>query len=321
MDKKLKTLRGSLLNGLQQQIQLKPKESWRRGVHSTACKNRDPKYNVSKSFHKKPAFIKDIVKASQGRDVTISEAAMFPRAKDRRKKHFYKDRAKAINELHAAFSEHVNIATHQVEISLRNASDAAGLSTISEKEKAKAKEDPTYTPVVSISRASRGFADMVGMGWIRADAVWQVWDKESGCWIDKIFEVTPLFFQAAGITKERVEKQQNRHLGYVKSHSDKFGLTAEEAGRLSITQLKELRRQSYRKLAFERRAKERARKKTQRALWGKTRQEQRALAIKRVINSLGNDIHTITSPDEINGLVDREIATIRKFAKVDPPPH
>ncbi|MCV5690605.1 hypothetical protein OFN32_40985, partial [Escherichia coli] len=76
----------------------------------------------------------------------------------------------------------------------------AGLTTVSEAEIKRAEEDKLHTPRVSISRASRALKAMVEMGVIKADKEWQVWDKEAGCWIDKYFEVTPLFFQMVGVT-------------------------------------------------------------------------------------------------------------------------
>ncbi|MCV5991392.1 hypothetical protein OFO94_35565, partial [Escherichia coli] len=79
-------------------------------------------------------------------------------------KRIYKDRAKAINALHSVFSAHVNLVTFQIEISLRNASDLAGLTTVSEAEIKRAEEDKLHTPIVSISRASRALKDMVEMG-------------------------------------------------------------------------------------------------------------------------------------------------------------
>ncbi|WP_140365173.1 RepA family replication protein, partial [Vibrio parahaemolyticus] len=101
-----------------------------RGTHSTKCKNANPHFVVPKSYEERnpPMFIRDLVKQSQSRDVTLSDVAMFGRAQASRLKRIYKDRAKAINALHSVFSAHVNLVTFQIEISLRNASDLAGLT-------------------------------------------------------------------------------------------------------------------------------------------------------------------------------------------------
>ena len=290
------------------------------GDHSTQCKNANPSYEIPETHTKRLAFIRDLVIAGQSRDVTRSDEAMLSRCQGVRQKHFYRDRAKAINAMWQVFAEHVNVVTHQIEISLRNASDAAGLSTTSAAELAKAEADPHYTPVVSTSRASRAFKDMVDLGWIRADRSWQVWDKEAGHWTEKYFEATTLFFNAAGITSERVQRQQNARLGYIKTNAIKSGLSAEEAGRMSIAQLKEERKQRWRRSSFERRATTQARKKVKRALHEKTRAEQRQIAQKRVLDFLGDDLHT-TNQAEFKELVNREIAMLRKFTSLEPPLH
>lgn len=293
-----------------------------RGTHSTVCKNKNPQYHVPATHTRRHAFIRDLVTASDNKDVTKSDEALLARHQDfnARQKHFYKDRANAINALHKVFCEHVNLATHQIEISLRNASDAAGLSTTSQTELNKAQAVPGYTPQVSISRASRALRDMIQLGWIVAPASMQVWDKEAGCWIDKYFEATTVFFNAAGITTERVRKQQASRLAYYQKEAIAKGMTLEEAGKLSITKLREQRRLRWRQRAFERRSQETARKKLQRRLIGETREQQRHLAAQRVLASLGGDASHLDFA-AFKDMVNQEIAMIRKFAGVTAPPH
>lgn len=293
-----------------------------RGQHSTVCKNKNPEFQVPANHVKRLAFIQDLVERSQTRDVLASDAAVLCRLQSaRRQKRFYTDRAKAINALHAVFSEHVNMATFHVKISLRNASDAAGLSTVSAAELEKAEQTPGYTPQVSISRASRAFRDMIDLGWIIAPDQWQVWDKDAGCWIDKAYEVTELFFNAAGITAERVRKVHSQRLGWLKKHGDKdLGLTATQVGEMSVSQLREYSRQVWRKKAFERRAKEHARKRVFRKLQAGDIQSQRKYAQQRVIDSFGGDISHLDLSD-FKYFVDREIASLRKFSGVKAPPN
>lgn len=296
-------------------------DSRKRGEHSTICKNKTPAYIIPETHKKRLAFIRDLVDNSQRRDVTISDEAMLSRAQNLRQKRFYPDRAKAIRALHAVFSEHINVVTHQIEISLRNASDAAGLSTTSEIESNKAKADPTHTPVVSISRTSRAFKDMVQMGWLVSPPEWQVWDKENGQWIDKYYEATMLFFNAAGITSERVENQRNSRLGFIKANHVNYGYSKAQAGRLSITQLKADRKVAWRRAAFKRRSTVQTKHKLSRELKDKARTEQRAVASKRVLDFLGDDIYKINDPQVFKDLVNKEIASIRKFTGTKPPPH
>ncbi|KPU82159.1 hypothetical protein JI57_04655 [Psychromonas sp. PRT-SC03] len=291
-----------------------------RGNYSRTVKNKKPAYHVPESHKKRLAFINEVVELSQARDVTKSDVAMYTRTTQERKKCFYPDRANAIRTLHTVFCEHVNLVTHQVEISLRNASDEAGLSTTSENELKKADENKEYTPVPSISRASRAFKDMVLLGWIIAHDSWQVWDKARGYWIDKYFEVTPLFFEAVGITAERVIKQQSNRLKYLQKQALERGMTAERAGRMSIVQLKLERKLAWRRGIFERRSKEQSRSKVRRDLKEKSIAGQRSVAQLNVIKALGPDIHSLSALD-FKGLVNKEIAMLRKFSDLKPPLH
>ena len=291
-----------------------------RGSYSRTVKNKDPRYEVPKSYINVPPLIKDMVRKSQSMDVTISDVAMYSRITGERKKRFYSDRNKAINALFCVFCQHLNLVTHQVEISLRNASDSVGLSTISDNELNKVQKDPFYIPQVSISRASRAFKDMIKLGWIWAPEHLQVWDKESGHWLEKYFEVTPLFFAALGITSERVEKSRTQRLEFLRKRSIEGGMTSEAAGRMSITSLKAERRLAWRKKAMSRKRKEQNRKKVLRELKGKNRKEQRAVATNNVINALCDDIHNITT-EQFSDLINKEIASLRKFSNLKPPLH
>ncbi len=294
-----------------------------RGTHSTVCKNRSPEFVESQHYKNPPAFIRDLIEKSHNADVTRSDASVWSHSLNGRQRRIYEDRAKAINALHECFSRHVNLATMQVNISLRNASDACGLTTTSQNELNKA--DPTHenyipdhTPVVSISRASRAFRDMIELGMIRAEKQWQVWDKNAGAWVDKVFEVTQLFFEAVGITAERVEKQQNARLAYLGKNGDSYtGLTAEQVGMMSLNELKEFGRHAWRRAAFERRSKQQKLRKDKRVCKkadnaGSLRQE----AIRRVQESLGGK--PMVDLQQFKRLVNLEIASLRRASA--PPP-
>ncbi|RBW47303.1 hypothetical protein DS885_03915 [Psychromonas sp. B3M02] len=291
-----------------------------RKNYSRKARNPNPTYTVPDSHIKRLSFIKELVHLSKIKDVTRSDVAMYSRATGERKRRFYPDREKAIKALFSVFCEHVNLVTHQVEISLRNASDASGLSTISQNEIDKSEADKNYTPITSISRASRAFKDMVLMGWIVAPKHWQIWDKERGYWLDKYFEVTPLFFKALGVTPERVEKQQQNRLTFLKKRALDSGMTAETVGRMSISQIKAERKIAWRRYTFDRRKTEQTRKKEKRLLNGKSRAEQRNVAALKVIKILGDNIHEISTQD-FTDLVNKEIATMRKFTNLKPPLH
>lgn len=285
-------------------------------MHSTRVKNPHPSYTVPSTHTKRLAFIRQLVNRSTSRNVLLSDVAVLARAWSTRKKRIYKDRANAIRALHAVFCEHVNLVTHQIEISVRNASDAAGLTTVSEAEQAKAVANPDYVPKVSISRASRALADMVELGWIRADAHWQVYDKEAGAWTDKYFEATDVFFTAVGVMASTIQKQREQRLAWYKQMALEAGVSVEEVGRMSVSSLKKIRQQRWRQKAFERRAKEQTRKKLHRELAGKSREEQRAVAQRRVLAS--TDMATVDLATFID-MVNKELAMLRNFTGTSPP--
>jgi hypothetical protein len=287
-----------------------------RGTHSTVVKNPSPSYTVPATHQQRLWFIRKLVTLSQTRNVLLSDVAVLARSWSSRKKRIYRDRANAIRALHAVFCEHVNLATHQIEISLRNASDAAGLSTISDTEHMKARANPNYTPKVSMSRASRALADMVELGWIRADAQWQVWDKEAGMWTDKYFEATEVFFTTVGVTASTVQKQRSQRLAWYKQMALEAGVSAEEVGRMSVNSLKKIRQQRWRQKAFERRAKEQARKKLHRELAGKSREAQRAVAQRRVLAMIDVEATDLAT---FKDLVNKELAFLRRATGTSPP--
>ncbi|WP_194164072.1 RepA family replication protein [Agarivorans sp. B2Z047] len=162
---------------------------------------------------------------------------------------------------------------------------------------------------------------MVLLGLIRFVREEQVFDGELGMWLDSYYEVTPLFFMALGFTTKRVVREQNKRLAFLKSNALEAGKSAEEVGRMTISHLKDLRRHEWRKRAFERRAKEKARAKFQRMLHEKKRNEQRSIASKRVLSFLSREqLASISSPAEFLDLVNREIALMRQVSGVPAPP-
>ena len=297
----------------------------RRGEHSTKCKNPNPCYVVPESHEKRkrPQFIQRLVKNAQSRDVLRSDEAMLAKVKCGRKKHYYKDRVNAINALMAVFAEHVNLATHQIEISLRNASDAAGLTTVSPEELEKQKEDPNYTPNVSISRASRALADMVSdLGFVECneeDQVFTQFEDGSGAWLDKIYYATDEFFIALGSTVETVLREQRYRLGLYQAQAIKSGRSKAEVGRMSITSLRAERKLLWRQNAFRRLKESRSVKAVKRQLEAsKTREEQRSVATQRVLKQLGPDAQYIDAA-HFKVLVNQEIGLLRAKTGVSPP--
>lgn len=291
-------------------------------THCNRVKNANPAYEVPRTHTTRLAFVRDLVEKSQKINIVKSDAAVYMRPALARKKIFYPDREKAMRALATVFCEHVNLVTHQVQISLRNAADACGLSTISQTELNKAKLDKSYSPKPSISRVSRAFKDMVDLGWIVAHKEWQVWDKHAGQWVDKYFEVTELFFKALGITPERVARQRDARLKYLRKQGIKSGLTPEQLGVMSITEIKERQRLAHYRKVFDRIKEKRAITKVKRAMTPKTPEQQRHIAQQRVLSRLGATA-SLMSLDVFKGLVNQELAQLRAIAQYEPsaPPH
>lgn len=291
-------------------------------THCNRVKNANPAYEVPRTHTTRLAFVRDLVEKSQKINIVKSDAAVYMRPALARKKVFYPDREKAMRALATVFCEHVNLVTHQVQISLRNAADVCGLSTTSQTELNKAKLDKSYSPKPSISRASRAFKDMVDLGWIVAHKEWQVWDKHAGQWVDKYFEVTELFFKALGITPERVARQRDARLKYLRKQGIKNGLTPEQLGVMSVTEIKERQRLAHYRRVFDRIKEKRATSKVKRAINPKTPEQQRHVAQQRVLKRLGATA-SLMSLDVFKGLVNQELAQLRAIAQYEPsaPPH
>lgn len=288
-----------------------------RGLHSTKVKNANPDFAVPETHKKRLAVIDYFVKKSASCDVTQSDVALYVRPDLDRQKAFYMDRRKAIRAIHKACCEYLNLVTHQVQISLTRLAEVTGLYTISQAEKAKTDRDPHYEPKKNITRLSRAINSMIEMGWIVADAKWQVWDKEAGIWVHKYFEVTELFFAAMGVPKEKVQKEQSARLAYLKKQHICKGYNPDEIGNMSIKSLKALGRTNWIKKCFEFRKQKAAKKRLSRQLDSKSRSEQRTVAAKRVMDQLGDAVSYV-SFDEFKNAVNKEVAVLRKFTGVTP---
>lgn len=299
-----------------------------RGDHSTQCKNPNPIPQNTISLEKRPRFVQELVKNSRERDITQSDVIVYSRHVSGHLRKFYRDGANAFRSLMTVIAEHVNLVTWQSEISLRRASDLAGLSTISDAEKQKheqsvealkANDGPEYgeiyKPKVNISRASRSFAKAVELGVIVAPREWQTYDnKYQNGWTDKVFEVTSLFFEMMGITAERAEKQRSKHLAFLKHEAKLSGLSAEQVSNMSVSQIRAERRLLYRRLAWERRMRNTEAKKAQRQVKLKNRAEVRVQAQNNVLKNLSpNEVKSI-SAHEFKVLLNKEVARLLRLA-------
>jgi len=159
-------------------------------------------------------------------------------------------------------------------------------------------------------------------GWVVAHKEWQVWDKHAGQWVDKYFEVTELFFKALGITPERVARQRDARLKYLRKEGVNSGLTAEQLGVMSINEIKERQRLAHYRKVFDRIKEKRAITKVKRAITPKTPEQQRHIAQQRVLSRLGASA-SLMSLEVFKGLVNQELAQLRAIAQYEPsaPPH
>ncbi|MBB1415277.1 hypothetical protein H5122_18070, partial [Pseudoalteromonas sp. SG43-8] len=131
-----------------------------------------------------------------------------------------------------------------------------------------------------------------------------------------------LFFKALGITPERVARQRDARLKYLRKKGINSGLTADQLGFMSITEIKERQRLAHYRRAFERLAEKRAITKVKRAINPKTPEQQRHVAQQRVLSRLGATA-SLMSLEVFKGLVNQELAQLRAIAQYEPsaPPH
>jgi len=285
------------------------------------AKNPNPEFNPSDEQLSKMVFLKNLYLKNKDKNIIDSDVVVFLRHGTERSKAFYPDRVRAMRALLDVFSQHINLVTHQVKISIRNASDACGLSTYSDAELEKEKLDPSYTPQPNITRASRAFKDLVDLGICVADKSWQVWAKGEHQWIDKYFEVTPLFFKAFGVNPETVDKHRTNRINYlIKSGSSKgldANLSPEQLGEMSITEIKLHDRMAYVRKVFERLREKRHASKTKRDILKLENKNLRKVAQENVVKKLGDRILQFTSPEPFIALVNQELALLRRLVEKD----
>lgn len=290
-----------------------PRKKWCNKV-----KNSTPHFTVPKQHTSRLAFIGELVSKCDKVNVVKSDVALYMRQTMARSKAFYPDRERAIRALTKVFCEHVNVVTHQVSITLVQAAKLTGLDTVSDAERLKAKSNPDYEPKVNISRASRAVQSMIELGWIVAPKEWQKWNKEAGQWLDKYFEVTDLFFSALGITQERVIRQREARLKYLKKKGFAFGVSAEELGRMTLSEIKTRARMAHYQRALERMRSKRVTSRVKRSMKDKTNEQHRELAQKSVLYKLGSDFAAVTLP-LFKDMVNIELAMLRKIAGIPKP--
>jgi len=277
-----------------------------RGNHSVAVKNANPVYLQPKSYKKRPAIIEDLKKSWLKEDKLKPHArsgAKLGLIKAGRIRGFMEDPAKAFDSLVVAISDHIGLVTWQVERSFKGLSDCCGLTTTSENGN------------VSISRTSNMLKLMRQMGLIYWDDKAQVWDEELGTWISKVFYVTEEFFICCGVTPERMERERNKRMFLLKQ-----GMSAQEAGTLTVEGVRRAKRIEYVRSCFESR-------KNKQGISKLKRESKKAaakgaidtLAQKRVLNALDSFELQMTSSAEFVHLVNKEAKYLRKLAETPPP--
>jgi len=277
-----------------------------RGNHSVRVKNSSPVYEQPKSYKQRPAIIEDLKKSwlKKGKlKPHERSAAKLGLIKAGRIRGFMDGPGKAFDSLVVAISDHIGLVTWQVERSFKGLSDCCGLTTTSENGN------------VSISRTSNMLKLMRQMGLIYWDDKAQVWDEELGTWISKVFYVTDEFFICCGVTPERMERERNRRMFLLKQ-----GMSAQEAGMLTVEGVRRAKRLEYVRGCFESR-------KNKQGISRLKRESKKAaakgaietLAKKRVLNALDTFELQMTSSAEFVYLVNKEAKYLRKLAENPPP--
>jgi hypothetical protein len=277
-----------------------------RGEHSVAVKNANPVYQQPKSYKQRPALIEDLKKSWLKEDKLkphARSAAKVGLIKAGRVRGFMEDPAKAFDSLVVGISDHINLVTWQVEKSFKGLSDCCGLTTTSENGN------------VSISRTSNMLKLMREMGLIYWDDKAQVWDKELGTWISKVFYVTEEFFICCGVTPERMERERNKRMFLLKQ-----GMPAQEAGMLTVEGVRRAKRIEYIRGCFESRKNKQGISKLKReSKKAAAKNGLEVLAQKRVLNALDSFELQMMTPAEFTHLVNKEAKYLGKLA-TNPPP-
>lgn len=277
------------------------------GDHSfprTYVANLNPVFSKPDQHKGRPSFIKKLFNYARKRDVMNWAGFRVLFASNNRSRYVNEHRRRAINALVPAICHYVNLVTWQVECPVIELTSQCGLNTTSK------------NGIESISRGARAIQMLQKLGVITGELVW---DRTQGTWTTKYLEVTERFFEMIGIDVKEVVHEQEKKFELIRA-----GLSPTDAGQMSLTKYKALRKQRSIERSFEiRRNKLTSKRDHARAkrIASMSIDDQRKEVAGHLYMRLGtaNIRSMMSDPAAFDRLVTKEMRRLQAIA-TDPPP-
>lgn len=280
------------------------------GTHYSSCvrslyiANELPAFHVPDTHKGRPAFLRKAKNYASKRDVMNWSGFHLLKPLIHRHRHTNMHRRRAINALVQAICHYVNLVTWQVEAPVLELTRQCGLNTVS------------TNGNESISRGSRALQQLQQMGIIDGELVW---DRDQGTWTTKYLAVTELFWEMIGLGKEAALKEQSLRFEGVRQ-----GLSPAEAGSMSLTKYRALRKQRSIEKSFEIRRnkliskREHARARRIAAL---PLDEQRREVSRWMFDKIKSGVSSVSGFDatQFDRAVTREMMRLQAIATDNPP--
>ena len=268
--------------------------------------NPNPSFSPPAHHKKRPQFLRKAQNFAQ-RDISyFGGMQILLHARGRR--HINEHRRKALRAVVQGMLHYVNLITWQVEIPVIELARQCGLATVSAQ------------GIESISRCARAVIMAQEFGLIDTD---RVWDHKENTWIPKVIHVTDLFWDAIGIGSDAADRERVIRFERMKA----LNLSREIAGRMSLTEFRELRKMRSIQHSFEIRRNKIASKqqlRTARRIASLPLDQQRIECGRRLIDKMQRAapgaLSDITRrPSDFDKLVTREMRRMQALA-TDPDP-
>lgn len=193
--------------------------------------NLNPAFSKPDQHKGRPAFIKKISNYAAKRDVMNWAGFRVLFVVNGRNRYVNEHRRRAVNALVNAICHYVNLVTWQIECPVIELTRQCGLNTTSAR------------GIESISRGARAIQMLQKLGVVTGELIW---DRAQGTWTTKYLEVTERFFEMIGIDVKEVIHEQEKRFEMIRE-----GLSPAEAGNMSLTKYKSLRKQRSIERSFE----------------------------------------------------------------------
>lgn len=277
-----------------------------RSARGCYVANPNPEFSPPSHHKKRPQFVRKAMSYANRDVAAFGGMQVLLHARGRR--HINEHRRKALTAVVQGMLHYVNLITWQVEAPVIELARQCGLSTVSAR------------GIESISRCARAVVMAKEFGLLDTDLVW---DRKENTWIPKIIHVTDLFWDAIGIGAEAANRERVVRFERMKA----LNLGREEAGRMTLSEFKELRKMRSVQHSFEIRRNKIASKqqmKTARRIAAMPLDQQRQECGRRLIAAMEREspralFELQRKPGEFDRLVTRQMRRLQAMA-TDPLP-